>query len=53
MPAGLAFQSPSLDHQHNTLPSWDGNVKYDVVPPDPQGYEADSPKDHVWPSKPP
>lgn len=53
MPAGLALQSPSVDNQHNTLPSWAANVDYDIVPPDPPGYEPGFPTDDVWPSKPP
>ncbi|KAI4220723.1 MAG: hypothetical protein LQ349_008016 [Xanthoria aureola] len=53
MPAGLAFQSPSVDPQLTTLPSWAANFEYDTVPPDPPGYDAEFPMDEVWPSKPP
>ena len=53
MPAGLAFQSPSADNQHETLPSWAANVSFDVVPADPPGYEVGFPTDDVWPSDPP
>ena len=53
MPAGLAFQSPSMDNQHDTMPSWAANVSYDVVPAEPPGYSVDFPADGVWPSQPP
>ena len=52
MPAGLAFQSPSVDSQLTTLPSWAANFEYDTVPPDPPGYDAGFPTDEVWPSNP-
>ncbi|KAL9011920.1 MAG: hypothetical protein Q9173_003280 [Seirophora scorigena] len=52
MPAGLAFQSPSVDTQLNTMPSWAANLEYDSVPPDPPGYDAGFPTDEVWPSNP-
>ncbi|KAL8656068.1 MAG: hypothetical protein Q9210_000506 [Variospora velana] len=52
MPAGLAFQSPSVDTQLNTMPSWAANFEYDTVPPDPPGYDAGFPADEVWPSNP-
>ncbi|KAL8974912.1 MAG: hypothetical protein Q9197_000852 [Variospora fuerteventurae] len=52
MPAGLAFQSPSLDTQLNTMPSWAANFEYDTVPLDPPGYDAGFPADEVWPSSP-
>lgn len=52
MPAGLAFQSPSVDTQLNTMPSWAANFEYDTVPPDPPGYDAGFPTDEVWPSNP-
>ncbi|KAL8847463.1 MAG: hypothetical protein Q9221_007489 [Calogaya cf. arnoldii] len=52
MPAGLAFQSPSVDPQLTTLPSWAANFEYDTVPPDPPGYDAGFPTDEVWPSNP-
>ncbi|KAL9023040.1 MAG: hypothetical protein Q9196_007417, partial [Gyalolechia fulgens] len=50
---GLAFQSPSVDHQHDTMPSWVANIEYDIVPPVAPGYDAGFPTDEVWPSKPP
>ena len=53
MPAGLAFQSPSMDHQLNTMPSWAANVDFDIIPTDPPGYEANFPTDDVWPATPP
>ncbi|KAL8902864.1 MAG: hypothetical protein Q9207_004329 [Kuettlingeria erythrocarpa] len=52
MPAGLAFQSPSVDPQLTTLPSWAANFEYDAVPRDPPGYDAGFPMDEVWPSNP-
>ena len=53
MPAGLAFQSPRMDNQHTTLPSWDINVGYDIIPPDLPGLQGNFPTDDVWPTKPP
>lgn len=50
MPVGLAFQSPSTDHQHNTLPSWVAKVDFDIIPTYPPGYETDFPIDDVWPA---
>ncbi|KAL9131153.1 MAG: hypothetical protein Q9217_000854 [Psora testacea] len=51
--AGLAFQSPNLDHQLTILPSWAANINYDIVPSDPPGYQAGFPTDDVRPSKSP
>ena len=53
LPAGLAFQSPSFDNKHDTMPSWAANVKYDTVPAESPGYSAGFPVDEVWPSTPP
>ena len=53
MPVGLAFQSPSVDNQHDTLPSWAANIDYDTIPPVSPGFDDEFPADEVWPSDPP
>ncbi|MCJ1457342.1 hypothetical protein MMC28_007710 [Mycoblastus sanguinarius] len=53
MPAGVAIQSPGLDHQGNSLPSWYANRDYDIFTDTIPGYLPGFPADEAWPSNPP
>ncbi|MCJ1264463.1 hypothetical protein MMC22_004335 [Lobaria immixta] len=53
LPAGVAMQSPGLDHQGDCLPSWFTNGPYDIFPDVPPCYEPGFPADEAWPTNPP
>ena len=53
MPAGVAVQSPGLDHHGNSLPSWYANRDYDIFIDKMPGYLPGFPTDELWPTNPP
>ena len=53
MPAGVAVQSPALDHHGTSLPSWYANNMYDIFADTMPGYLPGFPTDEAWPSNPP
>ncbi|KAL9117315.1 MAG: hypothetical protein Q9187_006151 [Circinaria calcarea] len=53
LPAGIAIQSPSLDHQGDCLPSWYTNGAYDIFLHRLPTYEPGFPADEIWPTEPP
>ncbi|KAF2500384.1 hypothetical protein BU16DRAFT_245617 [Lophium mytilinum] len=52
LPAGVALTSPWLDVTRS-LPSIEGNVKYDYLPPPSITEKSTFPPDSVWPTDPP
>lgn len=53
MPAGVAVQSPGLDHHGSSLPSWYANRDYDIFVDAMPGYLPGFPTDDAWPTNPP
>ena len=53
MPAGVAMQSPGLDHHGTSLPSWYANRDYDIFIEAMPGYLPGFPPDEAWPTNPP
>jgi acetyl esterase/lipase len=52
LPAGVAVNSPWLDVTRS-LPSIEGNVKYDYLPPPSITEKSTPPRDSIWPTDPP
>lgn len=53
IPAGVAVQSPGLDHHGKALPSWYANREFDIFIDAMPGYLPGFPTDEVWPTNPP
>ena len=53
LPAGVAIQSPGLDHMGNCLPTFHTNGAVDIFPDVWPGYEPGFPADEAWPTDPP